>query len=232
MFRYETHLHTFPASKCGKASVRECVEFYHSLGYAGIFITNHFLDGNASADKSLPYEERLDLYFADYEEGVAIGKELGISVFFGAEMSQTGEGTDFLVYGLDKAWYKAHPEIMQMKKSEELPYLIENGALVVHAHPYREDDYIDHIHLFPRCVDGVEVVNANRPELENRMAELYAENYGLLRLAGSDNHLGNRQIYFAGVEFDTPLKDEQDFVRRVKSGQANIFVTKTSYWPK
>ena len=47
---------------------------------------------------------------------------------------------DFLVYGLSKEWYLSHPEIMEMKKSEELKYLMENGALVIHAHPYREQD--------------------------------------------------------------------------------------------
>ena len=38
------------------------------------------------------------------------------------------KGTDFLVYGLDKDWYLAHPEIMDMKKSEELTFLRENGG--------------------------------------------------------------------------------------------------------
>ena len=43
MYRYETHLHTAPVSKCAHASVRENLEFYKSLGYAGVFITNHFI---------------------------------------------------------------------------------------------------------------------------------------------------------------------------------------------
>lgn len=48
-------------------------------------------------------------------------------------------GIDFLIYGLDKAWYLAHPEIMNMKKKEELLYFMAHGALVIHAHPFRED---------------------------------------------------------------------------------------------
>ena len=54
MFRYETHLHTRPVSLCAQKSVRENIEFYKSAGYDGVFITNHFLDGNLNYDKSAP----------------------------------------------------------------------------------------------------------------------------------------------------------------------------------
>ena len=71
-YLYETHLHTFPVSRCGKATVRESLEFYKSIGYEGVFITNHFIDGNINYDKSLPYNERIEFYFSDYEEGVRL----------------------------------------------------------------------------------------------------------------------------------------------------------------
>lgn len=169
MYRYETHLHTSPVSKCGKASVRESLAFYKEIGYDGVFITNHFIDGNINIDSTVPYQEKIDFYFSDFEEGLKLEKEIGIRVFMGVEMSY--KGTDFLIYGLDKEWFLAHPEIMDMKKSEELEYLMNSGALVIQAHPYREASYIDHIRLFPRQVYGVEVINACRNELENKMAK-------------------------------------------------------------
>ena len=224
MYRYETHLHTLPASKCAHASVRENLTFYKSLGYDGVFITNHFLDGNVGCDKSLPYGEQLDFYLADYEEGRTIGKEIGLKVFFGAELSLGG--TDFLVYGLDGDWYHAHPEIMGMKKSEELPFLRAAGALVIQAHPFREAGYIDHIRLFPRCIEGVEVVNACCTPNENDMAEIYAAEYGLLRFAGSDNHRAGGQPDLAGMECKTPVCDVADFIDRVRTGKAHIFTLK------
>ena len=42
MYKYETHLHTSPVSVCARVEVRETLEFYKSLGYDGVFITNHF----------------------------------------------------------------------------------------------------------------------------------------------------------------------------------------------
>ena len=221
MYRYETHLHTKPASRCAQASVRDNLTFYRDLGYDGVFITNHFLDGNVSADRDLSYAERLKIYLADYEEAKSLEKEIGIKVFFGAEMAYSG--TDFLVYGLDGEWYAAHPEIMEMKKSVELPFLRDAGAFIAHAHPFREANYIDHIRLFPRCIECVEVMNANRTDFENHMAEIYAREYGFLRIAGSDNHLGAAQKRLAGVESDTPIVDENDFISRIRAGTLRLF---------
>lgn len=221
MYKYETHMHTSPVSVCAKAGVRESLEFYKSLGYDGVFITNHFLDGNVNLDHSLPYKEKIEIYFSDYENGVKIGAEIGIKVFFGVEMSY--KGTDFLVYGLDKEWFLSHPQIMDMKKSKELAYLRENGALVIQAHPFREDSYIDHVRLYPSCVDGLEVLNANRRDRENKMAMLYADEYGFCKIAGSDNHLGGKQVKLAGISTETPISDERDFISRVKDGRVTIF---------
>lgn len=216
-YLYETHLHTSPVSKCARATVRENLEFYKSLGYAGVFLTDHFIDGNVSADRALSYEERLRFFFSAYEEGARLSEEIGIPVFSGLECSY--KGTDFLVYGLDMAWFLSHPEIENMKKTDSLALMMASGALVVQAHPFREASYIDHIRLFPRSVEGIEVFNANRTELENTMAEIYAKQYGLLPFAGSDNHVGARQELLGGMAADRPIRDEADFVARVKRGE-------------
>ena len=221
MFLYETHVHTFPLSACAGASVKEALDYYKNAGYAGVFITNHFIDGNINMDASHSYEDRINFYFSDYEKGVEIGREIGIDVFCGVEMSY--KGTDFLVYGLDKEWFLAHPEIENMKKTDELKLLMDNGALVIQAHPYREAEYINHIRLFPRHVHGVEIFNASRIGFENDMAEHYANQYNLLHFAGSDSHHAGRQKMFGGMKTNTPIKNEPDFVNRVKNGDAEIF---------
>ena len=221
MYKYETHLHSSPVSKCGSFSVRENMEFYRDIGYDGIFLTNHFLDANIGGDRTRPYEEQIEFFFSDIEEGERIADEVGIKFFWGVETSYLG--TDFLVYGLSKEWYLAHPEIMEMKKSEELSFLMDSGALVIHAHPYREDSYIDHIRLFPRCVHGVEVVNACRKDFVNEMAEKYADAYALLKIAGTDNHSPAKLKRISGLEFSSPIESELDFCKRVFAGEGEIF---------
>jgi hypothetical protein len=221
MYRYETHLHTFPVSRCGKAGVRETLEFYHALGYDGVFITNHFLDGNINIEKEKSYEEKIAFYFSDFEQAVPMGKELGIRVFCGVELSYGG--TDFLIYGLDKGWYLAHPEIMTMPKRDELAFMMEQGALVMQAHPFREASYIDHIRLFPRHIHGVEIINANRKAEENNLAAIYAKHYNLIEFAGTDNHKAANQQKLAGVSFEEPINSVEDFIAKVKANKLGIF---------
>lgn len=226
MFRYETHLHTAPVSKCARATVRESLEFYKSGGYDGVFITNHFVRGNINIDKALPYSEKIAFYFSDYEEALSLSREIGIKVFLGVEITAI-DGSDFLIYGLSREWYIAHPELVDMKASEMLKLCRESGGFVVHAHPFREAGYIDHIHLFPRCVDAVEVYNACRTDFENEMARQYAENYCLAVTAGTDNHSGGGRTMFGGMEFDTPLTSETDYADRIRSGEGRIFKLNT-----
>lgn len=224
MFYYETHMHTAPVSGCAKANVEETLTFYKEQGYDGVFITNHFMNGNIEEILKSSYEEKARYFFSDYEKGVRIGQELGIKVFFGAEISY--RGTDFLVYGLDFSWYLAHPEFITLSMKEKLALIRQSGGFVVQAHPFREGGHIDHIRLFPRSVDGVEVINACRTELENKMAALYAENYGFYQTAGSDNHVAGGAENLAGMMSQTPVSDEQDFIRKIKAGEMELFVRK------
>ena len=134
-------------------------------------------------------------------------------------------GSDFLIYGLDKEWYLAHPEIMDMKKRDALTLMANEGALIIQAHPFREHPSTDRISLFPRFVHGAEIYNANQNEFRNKMAEIYAESYKLIPFAGSDNHWAQKKE-LGGMQADKPILDEQDFAKRVKSGEITPFALK------
>lgn len=228
MYRYETHLHTSPVSKCGSYSVRTNMEFYKSIGYDGIFLTNHFLDANIGGDRSAPYEEQIEFYFSDIEEGERLAEEIGIKFFWGVESSYLG--TDFLIYGLSKEWYLAHPEIMQISRKEMLNMMADAGALIVHAHPFRLASYIDHIRLYPHNVHAIEIDNCGNRDFQNEMAEHYAKCYNLPVSAGSDNHNARYIERLAGVEFDTPLESIDDFITRIKNGEAKVFSLDCELW--
>ena len=98
-----------------------------------------------------------------------------------------------------------------------------NGAWVIHAHPFREAGYIDHIRLYPRCVHGVEIDNANRSAFENEMAKQYAYNYQLIPFAGSDIHGKEAHGERAGMCCETPILNENDFVQKVLAGEMTPF---------
>ena len=233
MVLYETHCHTSPVSLCGKASVEDTVTFYKRMGYDGIFLTNHFLDGNINPEiLKLPYRRQIDAYFADYEKAAEIGAKIGLKVLPAVELSC--RGTDFLIYGLNQDWYRDHPEIMDMKKTDELAFMMGEGAFVIQAHPFREAHYIDHIRLFPRSVHGVEVINSGQAWQANEMALPYAEQYRLLQTCGSDNHWGSKVFEklcekgyrpeIAGMCTETEICSVQEYVNQVRNGSMSMFL--------
>lgn len=222
-YKYETHLHTAEVSACARASAEEQVEFYAEMGYSGVIITDHFFNGNTVIPrKGLEWQEMVEKFCLGYVNAMQAGKKFGIDVFFGWEYSFLG--TDFLTYGLSPKWLLENPQIMDMVHWDYLKFAREQGGLIIHAHPFREAEYLKgEIRLQPRNVDGVEILNANRTEFENKMALQYAKNYGLRQLAGSDNHSAYTQKTLAGIKTRFKLGSISDFIDVVKSGDYKIF---------
>lgn len=220
MFKYETHVHACEASACASASGEAQAMFYKSLGYSGIIITDHFLNGNTTVPYFLSWEEQVERFSLGYENAKKCGEKIGLDVFFGWEYSY--RGADLLTYGLDKQWLLENPIVMDMDVNSYCDFVREQGGIIIHAHPFREADYIPMIHLFPRKCDGCEIVNSNRTEFENRMAAIYAENYGLLPFAGSDNHTA-AQDKLNGVALPIKITDMTDFISMIKSKQYRLF---------
>ena len=77
-FFYETHMHTCQASACGKATGAEQARAYRDAGYTGIIITDHFFGGNTAIDRTLPWEERVDLFWRGYEDAKKEGDRIRV----------------------------------------------------------------------------------------------------------------------------------------------------------
>ena len=219
-YKYETHTHTSQVSKCSKVTAQELVRFYKARGYSGLFVTDHFLNGNTTVSKELPWEESIGQFCGGYEQAYEEGKKIGLDVFFGWEYSYFG--TDFLTYGLDKDWLMNHPNLLELTVNEYCDLVRGEGGFIVHAHPFREAGYIEMIRLFPRKVDAVEVINSERTDFENRLAAQYADNYGLSKFAGSDIHSASK-TRLSGLEFEKRLKCANDMAQAAKSGKARLF---------
>lgn len=225
-FKYETHLHSSPVSRCAKANIEESLKYYKKLGYDGVFLTNHFIGGNFRDDSLNTDVEKVDFYLSDYFTGLKIAREIGIKLFFGVEMS-FNHHTDFLVYGLSPEWYWEHLEVINMPFPQRLDYLKMHGAFIVHAHPFRNsfhsDSYPLPISLFPKHVDAVEVRNAcNSKELDD-IALYYAKHYKLPFFAGSDNHSGEKQKKLCGIITREPICEISDFLKILKEKRYKIF---------
>ncbi len=220
MYRYETHLHTCEGSACASASGEKQAMFYKSRGFTGIFVTDHFLNGNTAVPRGLSWREQIERFCLGYENAKACGEKIGLDVFFGWEYSY--HGTDFLTYGLDKEWLLRHPLILQMDVNSYCDFVRSEGGMIVHAHPFREAGYISMIRLMPRQCDGCEILNACNDDFQNESAALYAKRYALLPLAGSDNHSAS-QTRLCGIETQEKITDSRRFIQLVREKAYSVF---------
>lgn len=219
-FRYETHLHTSLVSACSGFTPEEIVEKYLRLGYQGVFVTDHFLNGNTTVPRDFPYERKIVRFGEGYRAVKRAAEGSGLDVFFSLEYSYYG--TDFLVYGLDEEWLLEYPEIMTLRTVDFCRLARAAGAFVVQAHPYREAFYIDHIRLFPSEVDAIEVVNCHQDERPNRLAKVLADAYALPVTAGSDIH-GKEQKTLAGMQFSHRLASSREYGELIRRGEGELF---------
>ncbi|MCQ2482863.1 MAG: PHP domain-containing protein [Clostridia bacterium] len=220
-FRLELHMHTSEASKCASMDGRTAVRMYKELGYDGIVVTNHFINGNTSVDRELPWEEQMDNFFKGYDVAYDEGQKVGLKVFCSFEFNYNS--TEFIVLGISKQWLKEHEEVMQMTPEEFIPYFQNNGGYVIQVHPYRYAWYIDIARPYAYLVDAVEVINVgNKIPESDAWASRIAEIYNKPIVAGSDcHHYGSG--YGAGVVLKEIPQDENDLIRILRKNEHSVF---------
>ena len=216
-YRYETHMHTCQASACGRSTGAEQARFYSELGYTGIFVTDHFTGGNTAVSRDLPWPERVDLFFAGYEDALSEGQKCGLDVFFAWE--QNFDGDEYLIYGPDKHWLLTHPDVEHWTRKRQLEEIHRAGGAVIQAHPFRSRDYIKYIQLGLQYCDGIEAVNATNQPVFDLQALNYARSFDLVTTAGSDNHNCGQfdASKISGVALDVRIKsalEYADLIRR------------------
>lgn len=223
-YRYETHLHTKEASACSSCPAKDYIDRYQKIGYTGIIVTDHFYHGNTCIPRDLPWKEWVDRFCLGYEHAKEEGDKKGFQVFFGWE--ENFDGDEYLIYGLDKQWLYAHPEMIRWSHQEQLEAVRKDGGLVVQAHPFRERDYLSAINLHPNQVDAMEVANSGNKSYMDTLAYEYCKQKGMPITAGSDmHHAGNVSIENCfGMQFSKKLESIHDYVRAVKASSGSIYV--------
>ena len=213
-YTYEVHLHTDESSACGKTPAREYIPYYRDQGFAGIVVTDHFY-GNPSyvADRSASWPAQVDAYCRGYEEALDEGIRRGFPVFFGIE--QKFDDDECLIYGPDKDWLLAHPDVHAWTRRRMLDEVEKIGGCIVLAHPFRVRDYVSKISL-NICVHAVEAFNRGNLPQDDIYGLAFAEYGDYPVTAGSDMHLiePGRELY--GVVFDEPWEDIFSYARAIR----------------
>lgn len=213
---YETHLHTCEGSRCGMVNGKDYVDYLIGKGYSGMIVTDHFFNGNCAIDPSLPWETKVEAYCQGYREALKAAEGKDFNVMFGVEYNF--EGDEYLLYGISLEWLTDHPEIMGMTRHELYKTIKQAGGMMIHAHPYRERDYLVDIKLTEGVFDGLEVYNAANTDNMNALAFEYCKKVGSRMIAGSDIHYYHDRA-MGGMAFDHKIDSIEEYVSCVLNGE-------------
>lgn len=222
-YLYDPHVHTCQASRCGRSTGAEIAAAYAAAGYAGIIVTDHFLNGWTAVPAGLPWEERIRIFCSGYEEARRAGERLGLQVFLGWEYCDNG--SEFLTYGLNADWQLEHPDLLSWSTPDYLRAVHRAGGFLSHAHPFRRRPDIPPVRLYPELCDAAEVFNGgNGDPSENAGAAWYARQFRLLHTAGSDTHWAGK-INPGAMAFPRRLDSIRDFIGAMRDGEGEIIET-------
>ncbi|MCL2546015.1 MAG: PHP domain-containing protein [Oscillospiraceae bacterium] len=221
-YKYETHMHTSEVSACASATAVEQVREYKRRGYAGIIITNHFINSYVTHAKDLPWAKLIELNSIGYHEAKKEGDKCGLDVFFGFEYSI--DGLDFLTYGVSIDCLLANPGIDKLDVAQYSQFVRDNGGYLAQAHPYREAYYIPEPYpVMPQWVDGIEVYNVSMPDTVNEKAFIFAEQNNLGMIAGSDSHhLGMK--FLSGITLNKRAENISDIIDALKTREIGLIL--------
>ncbi|MBQ3668371.1 MAG: PHP domain-containing protein [Clostridia bacterium] len=216
-FLYETHLHTCQGSACGRSPGREYPQLFKDLGYDGIFVTDHFFQGNCAAPRSGEWVNRVDAYMAGYRDAKEAGERIGFDVFFGIE--QNYHGDEYLLYGIDREFLLMNPDIESWSRQTLFDNVHAYGGCVVQAHPFRERGYITKMHFQLDGIDAAEAVNIGNHPWEDASALKYISYLGLPRTCGSDIHSALNAVpeKLAAVALDEKLTTSKDYAAYIRA---------------
>lgn len=215
-YLYETHAHTSEVSRCGHVPAAEVVRNYIELGFSGIVLTDHINHSTFRNMRDAPWDEKVTFYLTAFGIACETARNLDpdFHVLLGAELRLDESDNDYLLFGVDEAFLRAHPDLMQMTFAQMADCVHDAGLLLVQAHPFREDMTIVDWSL----LDGVETFNGNpNHESNNPIADAWAERHSLLKTSGNDYH-GTFGEKLGGIRTAEPIRDNAQLVRLLRNG--------------
>lgn len=214
MYKYETHVHSSPASACGNTRPEDIVDLYLEAGYSGMWLTDHFFNGNTGIDRSLPWSTRVEQFADCFYRAEKRGRQVGFGVFFGLEYAH--HGAEFAVYNSSPEYLYNNPDIMERGIHRVLDEFRDAGAFIVHVHPYRNASYIPAPGMrYGGHIDAVEVFNASNAPMDNLPAVEYARECNLIPMSGSDNH-NARRLHHAGIAVPKRAETAAELIDQLK----------------
>ncbi len=213
-FRYDPHVHTSEVSSCGQVTAADMVKLYHQTGYQGLIITDHYYSGFVER-RGYPWDEVIDHFLSGYRNAYKAARNLDMDILLGMEIRFDDSSEDYLIFGFEEDFLYQHPYLNRLTPRTFKQLTLNQGILVVQAHPYR-------IGMHPADVEdlaGVEAFNGNpRHDSHNDRAYAFGRTNGLYLLAGSDAHQP-QDVGNGGIGLTERIGTSADLVAWMVSGR-------------
>lgn len=225
MGKFELHIHTLENDKCAMESGQSIVRLYKEAGYDGVVITDHyfktFFDWFSEEFDLNDHHSIIDRWLKGYRTARAEGEAMGMTVLLGAEVRFDGPNiNDYLVYGLTEEFLYNAPLLNRLKNLEELLAILPPEALIVQAHPFRDNMTVQS----PEKLFGIEVYNGGTKPIRNALARTFAEHYGKAMTSGSDFH-SKHALARGGIITEQRIETMTDLLQTLKSGSYSLIET-------
>ena len=206
---FDMHVHSAEGSPCASIKNEELVKAYKEKGFDGIVLTNHIARWYMESSYRLSYTDYCKHLYDVYLDAKEKADKIGLKVFFGQELKlDTTPSNDYLLYGVTYEQLIDYGDIMSWSLSKLREASKSDGFVFYQAHPFREHmRVVSHELLY-----GVEVFNGGHDDhFIDGIANLWAEKFGLSKIAGSDCHTLN-SVGRAGVKFTSQINDNSKLV--------------------
>jgi hypothetical protein len=221
-YKYELHAHTAEVSSCGHVAAAEAVGMYKQAGYQGIVFTDHFNEEYFGRLGNMSWTEMIDRYLAGYHAAVEEAVKVDMDVLWGLELRFTGNGNDYLVYGMEEAFLKSLEFLHRSDIREFMEIIADNPQILVYqAHPFRDGCSL----INPLIVHGLEIYNGNpRHDSRNQLAAEVALENNMLILSGSDFHRPG-DLATGGVILSERFSSNEDFIKQLRGLQCESLIS-------
>ena len=218
---FETHLHTAETSACASLSAAEAVRLYAAAGYAGITVTDHYVD-TFFTDESISWSQHIERFLTGYTAAKAAAKPLSMTVLLGMELRFQHNVNDYLVYGATPDDLVQYPHLYAMDELSFSRLAHAHGWLMIQAHPFRDQN----TPCDPALLDGVEAFNGQPTHHNhNRQAAAFACRHHLPGISGSDCH-DERSACTGGIYEVYPIHTERDLIAQLRAGAFKRIIAK------
>ncbi len=213
----ELHCHTGEVSDCAGASAEFIVSEYIKAGYSSLTVTNHlsrftFNGRNKKYSGNDSWEDKIDFFM----NGIEVARRVAdrrINILWGVELRLNTDNNDYLVHGVDEAFLRSNPDILDINLKELGSRIHAVGGLIFQAHPFR--DYMKVVR--PEYLDGVETFNGHiKHDSRNDISLMWAKKFGLRELSGTDFH-DISQVPIGGILTDLPITNSTELIEVLKS---------------